>query len=73
MNKRLLSRLTLALLAFVVLSISAFYFFQDLLVFQTVSLEANYAYRFDQPFEEYSIPVTESNAGTDVTLYALWF
>ena len=55
------------------LSMTSFYFFQDLLVFQTVSLDPKYAYKFDQPFEEYSIPVPESIAGPAEILNALWF
>ncbi len=73
MNKRFLSRLILILVAFFVLSITAFYFLQDLLIFQTVSLKADYAYTFDQPFEEHFISVPASNAGPAETLNALWF
>ncbi len=73
MVKRFLPRIILFLVALAFLAVTVLYFFQDLLIFQTVSLDADHTYTFDQPFKEYFIPVPASNTSPTETLNALWF
>jgi uncharacterized protein len=37
------------------------YLFQDLLLFHPAPLDKNYEYHFDQPFEEFNIPIQDRN------------
>lgn len=70
---RYLTRFILLLVAVAGLTLISFYFFQDLLIFQPIRLEPEYAYTFDQSFEEHFIPVHSSADEPDETLNALWF
>ena len=49
------------------------YFFQDKLIFQTNSLDSDYKFVFDQPFEEHFIDVKNSASGKVEKVNALWF
>ncbi|MEQ1586755.1 MAG: alpha/beta fold hydrolase [Cyclobacteriaceae bacterium] len=59
--------LGIVLLTYLIL-LAGFYLFQDRFVFQSESLPTNYAFTFDQPFEEHFIAT-----GTGDTLNALLF
>ena len=49
------------------------YFFQVKLIFQTNSLDSDYKFVFDQPFEEHFIDVKNSASGKVEKVNALWF
>lgn len=71
-TKLIFSRIGIALLVLLALAYVGLYFFQDLIIFQKIPLEKNYAFQFDGPFEEYFIPVPNEDGSSD-TLNGLWF
>ena len=72
MVKRILSWLIRITLAVLVLGYMGLYLFQDQLIFQSVSLDHDHVFTFDQPFQEHFISIPTSSGDT-VVLNALWF
>ena len=73
MIKRIFKWMGIFIVALIVLVYLMLYFFQDKLIFQTISLYSDYKFVFNQPFEEHFIDVKDSASGKVEKVNALWF
>lgn len=58
--RKLIVKTVVVLVGIYLVLAGALYLFQDQLIYQRVPLETNSVFHFDQPFEEFNIPVTEN-------------